>query len=153
MLVCRKRIQNDPSSIQVVVGKHKLKRRETTQSTHKVAKIYMHAKYLRLTGDYDIALLKLMTAINFTREVSPVCLPKKDVWDKICVTTGWGLTQGEWPVLDILRLLGCFVSFSRWPDTSISSWNAQLDCSHYFFWESVVNYPSREEDIIYYRYA
>ena len=33
----------DPSSIQVVVGKHKLKRRETTQSTHKVAKIYMHA--------------------------------------------------------------------------------------------------------------
>ncbi|KAK2184069.1 hypothetical protein NP493_283g00013 [Ridgeia piscesae] len=74
----------DPSSIQVVVGKHKLKRRETTQSTHKVAKIYMHAKYLRLTADYDIALFKLTTAINFTREVSPVCLPKKDVWDKMC---------------------------------------------------------------------
>ena len=85
----------DPSSIQVVVGKHMLKRHETTQSTHNVAKFYVHAKYSNFDVDYDIALLKLMTAINFTREVSPVCLPKKDVWDKICVATGWGYTQGE----------------------------------------------------------
>jgi len=87
--------QADPSSLQVVVGKHTLKRHETTQSTHKIAKVYIHAKYSNITIDNDITLLKLTTAINFTLEVSPVCLPKKDVWDKICVTTGWGITQGE----------------------------------------------------------
>ena len=93
VLVCRVNRPKDLSFLQVVVGKHTLKLHETTQSTHKIAKIYMHAKYSGI--DYDIALLKLTTAINFTREVSPVCLPKKDVWDKMCVTTGWGLTQGE----------------------------------------------------------
>ena len=105
----------DPSSLQVLVGKHRLKLPETTQSMHKIAKVYIHAKYSNITDDYDIALLKLTTAITFTREVSPVCLPKKDVWDKkMCVATGWGATTDG-------RILGCFVYFSRWPDTSISS--------------------------------
>ena len=82
--------------IEVMVGKHTLKQTETTQSTHKIAKVYMHAKYPGKGYDYDIALLKLKTPINFTREVSPVCLPKKDVRDgKICVATGWGKTQSE----------------------------------------------------------
>ena len=96
MLACRYDNQNSPSVYDVVVGKHKLGQRETTQTRHKVAKIFMHAKYSNVTLDYDIALLKLSTPISFTREVSPVCLPTRDVWeDTMCVTTGWGDTNGE----------------------------------------------------------
>ena len=95
MLACRYDNQNNPSVFEVVVGKHVLGRRETTQSRHKVAKIFMHAEFSNITFDNDIALLKLSTAISFTREVSPVCLPMKDVWDTMCVTTGWGDTNSE----------------------------------------------------------
>ena len=136
---CRYRILNRPSIFEVVVGKHVLGRRETTESRHKVAKIFMHAGYSRSTNDNDIALLKLSTAIRFTREVSPVCLPTRDVWGTMCVTTGWGLTQGEWPVLVVLGILGCFVSSSRWriripvihnhffTSRIIDSWNRLLE--------------------------
>ena len=80
----------------MVVGQHKLGQWEKTKSRHNVAKIFMHAGYSNITKDNDIALLKLSTAIRFTREVSPVCLPMRDVWeDTMCVTTGWGDTQGE----------------------------------------------------------
>ena len=95
MLACRYDNQNSPSVFDVVVGKHKLGQRETTQTIHKVAKIFMHAKYSDVTLDYDIALLKLSTPISFTREVSPVCLPTRVVWDATCVTTGWGETNSE----------------------------------------------------------
>ena len=121
MLVCRIKNLNSPSVIEVVVGEQKLGRQETTESRHKVENIFMHAQYSDTTSDNDIALLKLAIDISFTREVSPVCLPMRDVWGTMCVTTGWGLTQGEWPVLVILGVLGCFVSSSRWPETSISS--------------------------------
>ena len=94
MLVCRIKHLNSPSIFEVEVGKHKLGQRETTESRHKVAKIFMHAGYSKLTHDNDIALIKLSTAISFTREVSPVCLPMRDVWGTMCVTTGWGKTHG-----------------------------------------------------------
>lgn len=46
--------------------------------------------------DYDIAVLQLAEKIIFTDEVSPICLPQKDVCfteGTPCVVTGWGLLQ------------------------------------------------------------
>ena len=104
MLACRYDHPNSPSVFEVEVGKHKLGRRESTESRHKVAKIFMHAEYSNTTDDNDIALLKLSTAISFTREVSPVCLPTRDVWDTMCVTTGWGDTNGEYTCIFVTWL-------------------------------------------------
>ena len=97
MLVCRCEIESDTSVLEVVVGKHAIERPEKTESRYKVGKIFIHAMYIAsMSCDYDIALLKLSTAINFTREVSPVCLPKKDAWvGCMCVATGWGFTHSK----------------------------------------------------------
>jgi len=44
----------------------------------------------------DIALLKLGEDFRYTPEVSPVCLPSRDVADNtMCVTTGWGKGPGR----------------------------------------------------------
>ncbi|KAI0238732.1 Chymotrypsin-like elastase family member 2A [Lamellibrachia satsuma] len=93
--------------LEVVVGEHNLHVIENTESTHQVEEYHVHAGYDTSTGDNDIALLKLKNPITYTREVAPVCLPKKDVSvDTICVTTGWGRTQktGNPSVLNQVRV-------------------------------------------------
>ena len=43
----------------------------------------------------DIAVLELDSPLTLNSEVRPVCMPKAAVADNvICVTTGWGNTQG-----------------------------------------------------------
>ena len=81
----------------MTVGESVLNEEESAQSTFKIDKIYKHADYEKgHNNQNDIALLKLETPIKFTRQVSPVCLPKKDVpAGMMCVVTGWGRTEGE----------------------------------------------------------
>ena len=81
----------------VTVGENVLYEEESAQSTFKIDKIYRHADYEKgHSNENDITLLKLEAPIKFTRQVSPVCLPKKDVPEgKMCVVTGWGRTEGE----------------------------------------------------------
>ncbi|CDW57255.1 prostasin [Trichuris trichiura] len=46
--------------------------------------------------DNDIALLKLTSPVNYTQEISPICLPTKHTTNRIldkCFAAGWGRTE------------------------------------------------------------
>ncbi|XP_024418524.3 coagulation factor XI isoform X1 [Desmodus rotundus] len=58
-----------------------------------VQEIIMHDQYKTAESGYDIALLKLQTAMNYTDFQRPICLPSKGDRDVIytdCWATGWG---------------------------------------------------------------
>ncbi|XP_061659401.1 transmembrane protease serine 2 isoform X2 [Syngnathoides biaculeatus] len=73
---------------------------------NKVHKIISHEKYDSKTNDNDIALLKLKTALTFSKTVKPVCLPnigmqfsdRHPAW-----ITGWGALQSSGPTPDKLN--------------------------------------------------
>ncbi|XP_071068711.1 coagulation factor XI isoform X2 [Dasypus novemcinctus] len=58
-----------------------------------VQEIIIHDKYEKAESGYDIALLKLETAMNYTDSQRPICLPSKGDRDAVytdCWVTGWG---------------------------------------------------------------
>nr|XP_012640326.1 coagulation factor XI [Microcebus murinus]XP_012640328.1 coagulation factor XI [Microcebus murinus]XP_012640329.1 coagulation factor XI [Microcebus murinus] len=58
-----------------------------------VQEIIVHDQYKTAEGGYDIALLKLETAMNYTDSQRPICLPSKGdrhVTYMDCWVTGWG---------------------------------------------------------------
>ncbi|XP_046860028.1 uncharacterized protein LOC124453273 isoform X2 [Xenia sp. Carnegie-2017] len=90
--------------------------------------MYIHPKYY-LNGpvyflDYDVALMKLPTPLNFTERVLPVCLPSRDdIFNEndTCFVIGWGRTASgstspylQQVKLDIISLQECnsFSSFN-----------------------------------------
>jgi trypsin len=48
-----------------------------------------------MTNDYDIALIKLSSPVQFTNTVSPICLPSTDLSfaGRKAMVTGWGTTS------------------------------------------------------------
>uniref|UniRef100_A0A4W5NAQ1 Zgc:154142 n=1 Tax=Hucho hucho TaxID=62062 RepID=A0A4W5NAQ1_9TELE len=85
------------------LGKHNLTFTEDTERCLGVTGIYRHEgfKYPTLpTTDItnDIALVHLSSAVNMTREISPVCLPALGALmpaGKPCYVTGWGDEKGS----------------------------------------------------------
>ncbi|KAI4550472.1 hypothetical protein MJT46_018637 [Ovis ammon polii x Ovis aries] len=58
-----------------------------------VQEIIIHDQYEKAESGYDIALLKLETAMNYTDSQRPICLPSKgdrNVMYTECWVTGWG---------------------------------------------------------------
>ena len=54
----------------------------------------LHEKYSAYAADYDIAVIRLPTALTYSDAVQPVCLPRTPVADySYCVVTGWGVTK------------------------------------------------------------
>ena len=81
---------------EVVVGQHSRVESESSKRTHRIEEIIMHPKYDKPTTNNDIALLKLKIPIRFNKNVTPICLPEKDVTgDTLCVSTGWGATKSK----------------------------------------------------------
>ncbi|KAM4702025.1 uncharacterized protein O3C94_002952 [Discoglossus pictus] len=74
---------NQTKYFKVVVGENDLEKLEGTESTHKVEKIIVHPRFVKLTYDYDIAVIKLKEAINFTQYIIPACLPDPDFADDV----------------------------------------------------------------------
>ena len=70
---------------------------EGTEQIIPIDKIIVHPKYDPHEGneyDYDVALIKLRDAINFTSSVRPVLLPTMDFPPETnCYVTGWGSTK------------------------------------------------------------
>ncbi|XP_033620232.1 transmembrane protease serine 5 isoform X2 [Fukomys damarensis] len=59
-------------------------------------KIISHPFYNAQSHDYDIALLRLQTPLNFSDTVSAVCLPAEEQhfpWGSQCWVSGWGHTD------------------------------------------------------------
>ncbi|XP_046862366.1 uncharacterized protein LOC124455778 [Xenia sp. Carnegie-2017] len=83
--------------------------------------MYIHPKYY-VNGpvyfaDYDVALMKLPTPLNFTERVQPVCLPSQDDifnGNDNCFVIGWGRTASGFTSpylqqvkLDVISLQEC----------------------------------------------
>ncbi|XP_010769237.1 transmembrane protease serine 2-like [Notothenia coriiceps] len=62
-----------------------------------VDKIISHEKFNTKTNDNDIALLKLVRPLSFTRTVKPVCLPNVgvDLSELPAWITGWGALRSS----------------------------------------------------------
>jgi secreted trypsin-like serine protease len=66
----------------------------------KVSEVHLNPKFDDQTIQYDISLLKLDKPVNYTANISPVCLPLTDTHvinsSEIAWVTGWGtLTEGS----------------------------------------------------------
>ncbi|XP_051260251.1 transmembrane protease serine 3 [Dicentrarchus labrax] len=86
----------DPSMWTVHVGL-------TEQQVHgaqslAVEQIIYHARYRPKGLDYDIALMKLASSLNFNGFVEPICLPnhgEEFEAGTMCWISGWGATESE----------------------------------------------------------
>lgn len=62
-----------------------------------VSKKVVHPKYNFFTYEYDLALVRLETALEFQPHISPICLPASDdlLIGENATVTGWGrLSEG-----------------------------------------------------------
>jgi len=102
-----------PNDLRVVVGQYDMNSRDAREVAFGIEKIWLHKDY-QSEGPYshDLALIKLKrkgdgSAVRFTPEVSPVCLPDHGYRyrDNLnCVISGWGKTEPHTPVRpDCLR--------------------------------------------------
>ncbi|XP_032049969.1 ovochymase-2 isoform X4 [Aythya fuligula] len=80
--------------LNVTAGEHDLRIRENGEQTLPVKYVIKHPNFdPRRPMNYDIALLKLDGAFNFSSSVLPACLPdpgEKFEAGYICTTCGWG---------------------------------------------------------------
>lgn len=101
-------VDPDPKrQFKVVLGESDLKKVEGHETYSYVSSICIHQKYNDQTMDYDIALLHLRKAVNYTDSVSPICLAESArnySANAQCFVTGWGQIQESGPVSDKLRV-------------------------------------------------
>ncbi|NWT46182.1 OVCH2 protein, partial [Chroicocephalus maculipennis] len=80
--------------LSVTAGEHDLRIRENSEQTLPVKYVIKHPNFdPRRPMDYDIALVKLDGAFNFSSSVLPACLPdpgEKFEAGYICTACGWG---------------------------------------------------------------
>ncbi|XP_041437109.1 transmembrane protease serine 2 [Xenopus laevis] len=83
-----------PSAFRVFAGTLSLQNYYYTGAL--VERVLMHPNYASSTQIYDVALLKLTTALVFTNNLRPVCLPNVGMpWaaGQPCWISGWGTTS------------------------------------------------------------
>ncbi|XP_066562407.1 coagulation factor VII isoform X1 [Amia ocellicauda] len=97
--------------LKVVVGEHHTELNEGTEQTIKVVQIIIHEKYVPLTADNDIALLKLQQPIVYSTYVVPICLPEQMFSEReltairYSTVSGWGKRSENGPVSIVLQQL------------------------------------------------
>ena len=82
----------------VLLGMHYRNENETTRIRIGVAEVLVHEEFDPSTYEHDIMLLKLQRPVQYTAEISPICLPEKiySENDRLrCYTTGWGHTTSK----------------------------------------------------------
>lgn len=96
-----------PFFYKVYVGKDHLFRKELAERYYYVSTIIKHPYYDEETVDYDIALLRLDTPMDFLLDdyLSPICLPNAldDFTGQTCVITGWGYPRIDGSTTDVLQ--------------------------------------------------
>lgn len=99
---------NSASAIQVMLGEHDYyESSEANVVRADVAEIIMHKDYDHQTTDYDYALLKLETRIEWSenQHIRPVCLPEgtSDYAGHMAYVTGWGALSSGGATSNVLR--------------------------------------------------
>ncbi|XP_044143543.1 coagulation factor X-like [Bufo gargarizans] len=85
---------NQTKYFKVIVGEINTREKDGTESVHKVDKIIIHPKFVRLTYDFDIAVVKLKDAINFTVNIIPACLPDPDFAEQVLMNERQAMVSG-----------------------------------------------------------
>uniref|UniRef100_A0A8C5P924 coagulation factor Xa n=1 Tax=Leptobrachium leishanense TaxID=445787 RepID=A0A8C5P924_9ANUR len=85
---------NQTKSFKVVVGELNLNKNDGTESTHRVERMIIHPKFIRLTYNFDIAVLKLRDAINFTDSIIPACIPEPFFADQVLMKENQAMISG-----------------------------------------------------------
>jgi len=67
---------------------------EGTEHIYYIEKIIVHEHYNEEDALCDLALIKLSSALRYTKAVLPICLPDASLPDYVnTVAIGWGDTQ------------------------------------------------------------
>lgn len=76
-----------------------------------VAKKIVHPHYNFYTYEYDLALVKLETALEFQPHISPICLPGSDdlLIGENATVTGWGRLSEGGTLPSVLQQVRFFV--------------------------------------------
>ncbi|XP_064482507.1 transmembrane protease serine 9-like [Ornithodoros turicata] len=93
------------TTISILAGKHTLETEESSQQLRRVVEVIIHPKYSEDTIDFDVALLKLASPLNYSEQVGPVCLPetRENYTSSICTASGWGILSPAGPRVGCLR--------------------------------------------------
>ncbi|KAM7293144.1 trypsin-1-like [Ixodes scapularis] len=81
-----------------MVGDQNINAKDDTEDGFEVEQITKHPDWDSDSLNYDYAVLKLKTPLDFTdrhKHLMPICLPEKDqsFEGKTCTASGWGLTK------------------------------------------------------------
>lgn len=78
-------------------GEHHLYTTDGFEQEISIERLFKHLRYnMSSVHNYDIALLKLETALQYNDRVTPVCLPETDFDPGTkCFVTGWGTTANS----------------------------------------------------------
>uniref|UniRef100_A0A4W4EAZ2 Acrosin n=1 Tax=Electrophorus electricus TaxID=8005 RepID=A0A4W4EAZ2_ELEEL len=98
----------DTSRLEVVAGLSSQSKQGRTVQRRPVERIVMHDDYDPSYYDYDVALLRLHSALYYSPHVQPVCtlqsqLEERDLNFSSCYISGWGSTTVDGNVVDILQ--------------------------------------------------
>ncbi|KAM3935163.1 coagulation factor X [Leptodactylus fuscus] len=85
---------NQTKYFKVIVGEMNTQRKDGGESIHKVEKIIVHPRFVKATYDFDIALVKLREAINFTDNIIPACIPDPDFADEVLMKESQAMVSG-----------------------------------------------------------
>ncbi|CAH3176408.1 unnamed protein product, partial [Porites lobata] len=96
----------DHKDFTVVAGDHHLNTSDGFEQDIFIRGLYKHPRHnINSIYNYDVALLKLNTTLQYNDRVLPVCLPKTDFatgWK--CFVTGWG-KYGKWSTKQNFKVL------------------------------------------------
>ncbi|KAM7365845.1 hypothetical protein PAMP_016743 [Pampus punctatissimus] len=87
---------NGSQNLTVVAGEHNLDIDDGTEQRIPVSTAIAHEGYIPVTGDSDVALLKLSRPVTLNRHALPICLPTKDFTERELLplryhtVSGWG---------------------------------------------------------------
>lgn len=77
-----------------VPGEFDTRKREGREVTHAVEQVLVHREYVPETYHNDIALIKLVKPIAFTKYIVPACLPERDFAERVLMQQEEGLVSG-----------------------------------------------------------
>lgn len=102
---------NKTSNWEIRLGEHDETKHDGYEQIIEAERIFIHPRYItashgNMTGDYDVALIKLKRPALFHKRVHSVCLPTADtkfIVGQACYVTGWGRTSENSTYSKVLR--------------------------------------------------
>ncbi|XP_048251217.1 prostasin-like isoform X1 [Haliotis rufescens] len=77
----------------VRAGEYNTKAHDGTEQYYSIHSILLHPEFNKITGQNDIALIRINSQFAFNNNVRPICLPKTANSATDCVVSGWGETH------------------------------------------------------------